>query len=106
MSCVNCIKKRVCYLVDNNGATVVEDVDGANDIVYKPEVGWCAECNICPERDCQQPYAYRVEWSVGCEHNAHRLYRDVCTKHANTTPSGCACSETAHDKQLQSYRYV
>ncbi len=98
MSCFGCVKKRVCYLVDDNDGVL-------KDTNYNEEIGWCEECNICPEQGCQKQYAFRVHWTVGCPENPFHLYKDVCDKHVKSTPGGCSCSKTAREKSTHFYVY-
>lgn len=99
MTCFGCIKKRVCYLANNDGSI-------KKDTLYDDEeIGWCEKCNICPEQGCQKQYAFRVNWTVGLSQDPYHMIRDVCNEHAKSTPTDYECAKTARDRTLQSYVY-
>ena len=83
--CFGCIRKGICY----------SDED---------KVGWCDECSICPNKDCNNQIKYRIHWTVsGCS-GEFNLSKDVCEKHSKK-PDDCSCSKESTVDYKTTYVY-
>ncbi len=81
--CYGCIKRRFCYLENNE------------------EIGWCKECGVCRVGGCKNDVTHRVLWVVG--KNNITLRRDVCEEHINDAPGDCHCSKSARELRAEPF---
>ena len=85
--CGNCIRPRICSLIDNE------------------EIGWCEECSQCIHCNTGARIEYRVNWTVGCDRDPTRLSTEACKNCSEIIPESndCDCSRSARMKTLQLY---